>query len=208
MRRRAGRSRSCCPAGARAGGTVRRPGSAGRHWPRAHGFVRVRVSGRLSRYRHRVSVPGDDDPCPLRGVPAADLHTGSRDGDQVAGGRTLIRDELVLDGSYAWHDLADLASQPDGTERAAAQRIQRRIVQCDLRRHAQWTSVGHVEVLRPHGKADLRRRVRRFLRPRRADDVLRRPGTGDYRGQSVWISIFPAAPGAVNMSGYFLSRNS
>jgi hypothetical protein len=126
----------------------------------------------------------------------------------LAGGRTLIRDELVLDGSYAWHDLADLASQPTAPNepRRSGYNVEsfNAIFDATLSGPAWGTwkfydlmgrliFVGAFAGSFDHGQ------------PTMYSAGL---GTGDYRGQSVWMSIFPAAPGAVNMSGYFLSRNS
>jgi hypothetical protein len=124
----------------------------------------------------------------------------------LGGGRTLIRDAVIVDISYAWHSLADISGSLPNEPRRTGYNVESFNANLDATLSGPvWGSwkfysfeselmfTGHVSGRLDQGQFTVRGTG---------------SGVGAFEGQQVWVDVLPAAPGSPNMTGQFLDPDS
>ena len=139
-------------------------------------------------------------------LPACVLDPGKT--TALAGGRALIRDEIVVDASFAWHSLADIAAFPTGPNEP--RRTGYNVESFNAIFDATFSGPvwGTWKFYDFTGQLMFTGAFIGSFENGQPSIHSAGIGNGTYRGQSVWMDIFAAPAGAVNMAGYFLGRAS
>jgi hypothetical protein len=124
----------------------------------------------------------------------------------LGGGRTLIRDVLIVDISYAWHSLADISVSLPNEPRRTGYNVESFNANLDASMSGpvwgSWSFYSLENELMFTGQ--ISGRLDRGQFTVRGNGI----GVDAFAGQHVWVSVVPAAPGSPNMAGQFLDPTS
>jgi hypothetical protein len=123
----------------------------------------------------------------------------------LGGGRTLIRNELVMDISYAWHSLADIASYPLAPNEPRRTGYTLEYFNANLDASLSGPVWGSWEFYSFDGKLMFTGHFSGRLDEGQFTTRGNGIGVGDFKTQHVWADV---VPGYVNMSGQFLEPGS
>ena len=123
----------------------------------------------------------------------------------LGGGRTLIRNELVLDISYAWHSLADIASYPLAPNEPRRTGYTLEYFNANLDASLSGPVWGSWEFYSFDGKLMFTGHFSGRLDEGQFTTRGSGIGVDEFMNQHVWADV---VPGYVNMSGQFLEPGS
>jgi hypothetical protein len=155
-----------------------------------------------------AGYPGTGTSCPGTYVetplPGCILDPGTT--TSLGGGRTLIRNKLVMDISYAWRSLADISGGLPNEPRRTGYVVEYFNANLDASLSGpvwgswEFYSFGNELMFTGHFSG----RLDEGQFTTRGNGI----GVGDFMTQHVWQDVVPAPPGFPNMSGQFLDPGS
>ena len=147
-----------------------------------------------------TSCPGTYVEAPL---PSCTLDPGTT--TSLGGGRTLIRNKLVMDISYAWHSLADIVNYPLTPNEPRRTGYVHEYINANLDASLSGPVWGSWEFYSFDGKlmftGHFSGRLDKGQFTTRGNGI----GVDAFKNQHVWADV---VPGYVNMSGQFLEPGS